>query len=218
MDSFTLYRERIGESLARRLADAIGQEIVSLEEAAEISNTILTRIDTLKNHHDLISFIEELAQKWPLFGPLLVTEQAQKIEESEETAVNQISDLLKENRLDEAIDTASQATQASTSQPDEAPVQEKTQQAPQEAPVEETLPTQETPPIQEETQQVPQEAPIEGALLAQDQPEQPTQENPIQEIPPTQDQPEQSAQDTPVPEQPQPPQENQESNQMGGSS
>lgn len=110
MDSFSLYRERIGESLTRRLADAIAQEIVGFDEAAEISQTILGRIDEVKNHEELMSFVEELAHKWPLFGPILVAEQAEKIEEKEESAISEVSNLLKENKIDEAAAAAENAT------------------------------------------------------------------------------------------------------------
>ena len=65
----------------------------------------------------LVEFMEGLAQKWTLFGPVLVSEQSaqvgQEVAQNEEKAVAEVENLLKENKLDEALATAGQATQDS---------------------------------------------------------------------------------------------------------
>lgn len=124
MDSFTLYRERIGETLTRRLADAIEQEVVSIEEAAEIAHTIRSRIDTLNNHKELMDFLDELAHKWTLFGPVLVMEQGQINKAQEEISAQEISSLIKSNRIDEALDAAEKATRQDLDVPTEPQIEQ----------------------------------------------------------------------------------------------
>lgn len=116
MDSFTLYRERIGETLTRRLAEAIGQEVVTVAQASEISEAILSGIDTTTNPTELMQFVEELANKWTIFDPILFSEKGQLSESQETNAVTQISDLLKDNKIEEAITTATRATQITSSE------------------------------------------------------------------------------------------------------
>lgn len=125
MDSFTLYRDRIGTSLTTRLVDAMEKDVLTLEESSEIGQAILDGVNRATNHQDLLNFVEELAHKWPLFGPVLVAEQSQKIEENiiqdEENAISQVTDLLKENKIDEAATMAEQATQESSLQSESIP-------------------------------------------------------------------------------------------------
>ena len=110
MDSFSLYRDRIGQTLTTRLADAMEQEVITLEESSIIAQAILDGVNGAKNHEELMNFIEDLAHKWTLFGPVLVSENTQQLEEQEKAAVDEVSNLLKENKIDEAIAAAEQAT------------------------------------------------------------------------------------------------------------
>jgi len=191
MDSFTLYRERIGESLTKRLADAIAQQVVTFDEAAEISNTILEKIDLTRNSTELMTFVEELAHKWPLFGPILVAEQAQAIEAHEEEALRQVSDLLKENKIEEATATAGQATQDTQ---DTIPSTENPSSEGATLPIQETqnIPSLDTPMTQEETPPIanaqlvePITAPTEPILPPPlDSPDQPLFQSPTDNAPP----------------------------------
>ncbi len=120
MDSYSLYQDRIGQTLTTRLADAMEKEVISLEESSEIAQAILDGVQGSKNHEELMNFMEELAHKWPLFGPVLVSEQSEQmghvVAEQEHQAVDQIEGLLKENKIDEAIQTAENATQETESE------------------------------------------------------------------------------------------------------
>lgn len=111
--SFNLYREKIGESLTKRLNDAYLHGIISEDESPIIAQFILDNIDKPTTHQELITLLEELANKWPVFGPILVMERAASGEEKTDEAVEQIQQLIKEDRIDEAIAAAGEATSAS---------------------------------------------------------------------------------------------------------
>lgn len=196
MDSFTLYRERIGESLTKRLADAIAQQVVTFDEAAEISNTILEKIDLTRNSTELMAFVEDLAHKWPLFGPILVAEQAQEIEAHEEEALHQVSDLLKENKIEEATATAGQATQDTQ---DTIPSTENFSPdgdtIPNQEPQNEASPTQDSYPSMPETDMTQNTPPIDTPIIQEletppvvDQPTEPI-DTPDSTLPPPIDSP-----------------------------
>lgn len=101
--SFNDYRERIGTTLATRLNDAYAQGAVSQEESPVVAQFILDKIDTLNNHEELMAFLEELANKWPVFGPVLVLERSMDSEEKNSETVNQAEQLIKENKIEEAL-------------------------------------------------------------------------------------------------------------------
>lgn len=108
-NSFQQYREKIGTSLTLRLNDAYAQGVLSEDETPVIAQFILDRIDKVNNHQELLSFLEELSNKWPLFGPVLMIEKSQKNEENNQQSVDKIEQLIKENKIDEALNVAEKA-------------------------------------------------------------------------------------------------------------
>lgn len=107
--SFVQYRERIGATLTTRLNDAYSQEVISSEESPIIASFILERIDNLRNHQDLIAFLEELANKWPIFGPVLMLERSIEKKGDNDQAINQAEQLIRENKIEEALDLVEDA-------------------------------------------------------------------------------------------------------------
>ena len=120
-NGFIAYREKVGASLTHRLNDAYSQGALSEEETPIVAQFILDHIDKTSNHAELIALIEELSNKWPLFGPVLVAERSQQdaenISKNEEQAVSEVENLLKENKIEEALATAEHANQDSETTP-----------------------------------------------------------------------------------------------------
>jgi nicotinamide mononucleotide adenylyltransferase len=114
------YKNKIGERLTQRLADAVEKEEITISEASSIARYILENIEKTQNNAELVSFIEKLAQNWPIFSSILTMEQndvmeekaqeAEAVEQKEEAAVEEISQLLKENKIDEAAEAAKSAS------------------------------------------------------------------------------------------------------------
>ena len=116
-NGFIAYREKVGATLTHRLNDAYAQGAISEDETPIVAQFILDHIDKTTNHAELIALIEELSNKWPLFGPVLVAERSQQeaenISKQENQAVTEVENLLKENKIDEALATAEHANQDS---------------------------------------------------------------------------------------------------------
>ncbi|GEM_PF-2258824 len=111
MDFDEAHKNVVGERLARRLARGLEDGQISLEETPAISTYILDRIDTITNQEQLTAFLTELSQKWPVFSEILTLEQGGVKEIKEDERVEQMENLLKENKIDEALEVAESATQ-----------------------------------------------------------------------------------------------------------
>lgn len=104
------YKSKIGERLTRTLADGVGKGEINEEEASEISTYILENIDKAENNLQLLSLLEELAKKWPVFEHILTLEQAEITDKKEDAAVQHAENLIKENKLDEALSVVGNMT------------------------------------------------------------------------------------------------------------
>ncbi|MBI2036692.1 hypothetical protein HYT17_03620 [Candidatus Microgenomates bacterium] len=111
MDFDEARKDIVGERLIRRLARALGDGEVTQEQASDASSYILDTIDTITSREQLIVFLTELSQKWPVFSEILTLEQGEAQDKKEDEKVEQVEDLLKENKIDEALKVAESATQ-----------------------------------------------------------------------------------------------------------
>src|SRR5258708_29100981 len=85
--TYNAYKEKMGERVTRRLSQGIKEKEVTEDQATEIAAYILDNIDKTSNSLEVLNFLTELAQKWPLFSQLLTIEHGQIIEKKEDDAV-----------------------------------------------------------------------------------------------------------------------------------
>lgn len=104
------YKDKIGERLTRELANGLTDGTVTEEEAAEIATYILENLNKTKDSSEILNFLEEFVKKWPIFEPILNLEQANTIDKKEDVAIQQAESLIKENRIDEALNVVESAT------------------------------------------------------------------------------------------------------------
>lgn len=109
MDSYDAYKDKIGQRVTLRLEQAIKNQEVSEGEGSEISSYILDNIDLAKNNIEIFDFLEALAKKWPIFTSIIAADNEVK-------AVEEVQGLIKENKLDEALKVAENATDQSVQQ------------------------------------------------------------------------------------------------------
>lgn len=109
MDPDKAYIEHTGIRLAKKLAEGLENGSVNEDEASEIATHILDNIDKADTSAKLLDFIEDLAEKWPLFKGILILEQSDINKQKEDSALQQASDLLKQNDVEGALNVAEQA-------------------------------------------------------------------------------------------------------------
>lgn len=107
------YKEKTIQRLALKIADSLENGQISKEQAAEISSYILENIDKTNNNAELFTFLEDLATKWPMFSNLATSEDikvgGEIAEAVKQEKVEEIGDLIKENKIDEALKVATDA-------------------------------------------------------------------------------------------------------------
>lgn len=104
-------KNRIGTQLTSRLAQALKDKEITLEEQPAISATLLT-IDTLQTTDDLLKFLEDISKKWSIFSNHAIMEKARFSEKQEDVTVKRIENLIKENKLDQALSVAHSTDEA----------------------------------------------------------------------------------------------------------
>lgn len=68
--TFEQEKQNLEISLARTIYTQLDQKALSYDEATEISRDILLKIDDVTNKEEMMSFLEELTQKWKIFGTI----------------------------------------------------------------------------------------------------------------------------------------------------
>ncbi|MCL4353719.1 hypothetical protein M1615_04660 [Patescibacteria group bacterium] len=110
------YKNKIGERLTRRLAEAIKNQEIDQEKAVFLASYILSNLDGAQDNSQLADFVSGLSSEWPMFSRISTnsTEQdhdqgnqiaGEKTEKTED-AIGEISGLIKQNKIDEAISVA----------------------------------------------------------------------------------------------------------------
>ena len=106
MDINEEYKDKLGQSLTLQLAQALKAGNITEEDLPTAASYILNRIDTLKTKEELIQFLTDLASKWTFFSNTLLMEKGEIIEAQEDKKVDQMEELIKQNKLDEALSVA----------------------------------------------------------------------------------------------------------------
>ncbi len=118
-NSFGAYKDKIGTRIAGILGESLSQGTITEDQSDEIANYILENIDLATTNSELFTFIENLSAKWPIFSSILTSsDQAQtplstanSVQEKTDQIIHTTEDLIKENKIDEALQVAKTATE-----------------------------------------------------------------------------------------------------------
>lgn len=97
------YRDKIGMLLTDRLISALKNNEISEEEMPNVTSFILGGIDAVQTQEQMLTFLQDLNTKWPIFSSVVTVEKGESIEKRDEEKVEQMEELIKENKLDEAL-------------------------------------------------------------------------------------------------------------------
>ena len=105
------HREAMGEKLTKRIAQALTDGDLTLEQLPDVASLILDTIDRITTHMELVTFLTTLTKDYSFFEDLLTLERGEEQEEEAHEKVDKVQQLIEQNRLDEAIKAAQQASQ-----------------------------------------------------------------------------------------------------------
>lgn len=98
------YKNRVGKQLALQIAHCLKNNQLDQKQVAQASDFILSKIDAIADYQQLIVFLTELAQKWPVFNEILVLERAASQKEQEQLVSQKVENLAKEKKIAEALE------------------------------------------------------------------------------------------------------------------
>jgi len=72
------YKNKIGMKITVRIGQAIKSGELSDNDLPEVCNYVLIAIETIKSHNELIDFLGNLTNRWPVFSSILTQEIKQQ--------------------------------------------------------------------------------------------------------------------------------------------
>lgn len=104
------YKDKIGMHLTERMLKAVEEGELTETEMGVISGYILDNMDNIRTHADLMVFLQGLSQRFRVFKQLFKVEKGIDKESKEDDKAQAIASLIKENKIDEALTAAQNAT------------------------------------------------------------------------------------------------------------
>lgn len=114
-NAYEAYKDKIGTRIANIIGESLLQLKITQEDADEIGRYVLDNIDLAKTNSELFDFITKLSEKWPIFNSILTaTDQtlstpSPSAQEKTDEMIHKAEDLIKENKIDEALNVAKTA-------------------------------------------------------------------------------------------------------------
>ncbi len=111
MDPVDAYREKIGDRLTRRLAQALKDHEITQDEFAEVASYILENIDNARTAPELVQLLEEIGSQWSFLSDVVTEEKNESQNQEVSEKVQQIDTLISQNKIDDALKVARGSTE-----------------------------------------------------------------------------------------------------------
>lgn len=121
MDISDERRKEIEKKLVETIIQALENDILTADEMPTISSYILDNMPKVKTQDELLQFLRDLSAKWAFFSNLLVIESGEVQLAAEQVTTQNVVDLAKSGKLDEALSLAKSVTEKSSTPPNSAP-------------------------------------------------------------------------------------------------
>lgn len=112
MDFDTDHKKRIEAKIVELIAEGLEKGNLKEEDSKEIADFVLGRIDLIKNHLELETFLSELSLKWQVFKVLENIEKSESREKAEAEAAEGVLILAKHGKINEALHLAKTMTKS----------------------------------------------------------------------------------------------------------
>lgn len=104
-------RDAIEKAIVELVINGLKEGSLPEDDLSPIANFVLEKIDTLQTEEQMVAFLAELAQKWPIFSNIHILEKGKVIEKTENQAAQNVLELAKEGKIDQAVDLAKSVTE-----------------------------------------------------------------------------------------------------------
>lgn len=103
-------RKDLEERIVEMMLAGLDKDEISEEDLPDISDYVLSKIDYVQNHEQLMNFLRELSSKWKVFSPILVIESGEAREKKENAVGQEVLNLAKSGKIEEALNLAKTVT------------------------------------------------------------------------------------------------------------
>lgn len=105
-----LYRQAIEQKLVEAIATGVEQGQVQESQLPEISNYILSHLDKITTHDQLIGILSHLALKWPVFRIIATEEEGKLKQVVEKNVAKDVLRLINKGHTKQAVSLAQKIT------------------------------------------------------------------------------------------------------------
>jgi len=111
MDVTADHKIEIERKILKEIINALENDKVTEAGLPDIADFVITHIDPVQNHEQMIKFLDELSQKWPFFEGLEQIERGEVTEAHEDKIEQDVLNLAKSGKVTEAISLAKTVTE-----------------------------------------------------------------------------------------------------------
>ena len=111
MDVTAQHKTEIERKILKEIINALENEKLTEAELPDIADFVITHIDPVQNHEQMIKFLDELSAKWPFFDNIEQLERGEVTEAKEDQVEQKVLEMAKSGRVDEAINLAKTVTE-----------------------------------------------------------------------------------------------------------
>ena len=104
------HKKKIYNDIVEVIITALEKNELSSSEIPKIANFVLVQIDAVNNHEDLITFLKNLSNKWPIFENIEEIEKGEVKDQKEEEVAEGVLQMAKSGNVEEAINLAKTMT------------------------------------------------------------------------------------------------------------
>lgn len=102
-------KEQVQGKILQEISDDLKKGELSSDETTKIAGFVQEKIKLVNDRNELLAFLKELSDKWPIFNNIYQVEKGEEEQKKDVQAAEKAKELIKEGKLDEAISVAKNA-------------------------------------------------------------------------------------------------------------
>jgi uncharacterized protein YdaT len=104
-------KDKLEREIIEIIANCLEKDLIKETDVPPIVTFYGEKIDNAQSEEDLQAFISEFVQKWPVFNALKIPADQNATEKNEQQITQNVVNLAKEGKLEEAVDLAKTVTE-----------------------------------------------------------------------------------------------------------
>lgn len=114
MGDIEQHKKDIENKIVDRLISALNIDKITELDSSNIAKFVLERIDTIKNEGEMIQFLQQLADSWNIFIPIITMEEHESKRRIENEVAEGVLLLAQHGKVENAIKLAKSVTNSHT--------------------------------------------------------------------------------------------------------